>query len=239
MPYLICNRNSSLASSIKSLVPGIRKLFFRRRPLRGWLDWNEDLFLSFPSDTSIPINHVPDSYFRMRDFFRANKYGQWKRLEEYFDTPQLGEPPYVIRPLRHFGGAGFEISDTPMDISRSATHYCRSLWKRNREYRLIYCHGKLTLNLLKRVNEGTPQNVAWNHGVSRFVTVTDAANDRIKNTSFFEDVKPFLTDYPFHFISFDLLYRKKKYALVEVNFSPGVTIQANQLKIKEALLCRT
>lgn len=237
--YLICNRDSSLASSIKALVPSIRKLFFRNRPRRGWLDWNTDLFLSFPPDSSIPINHVPDSYFRMRDFFRANKFGQWKRLEEYFDTPQIADPPYVIRPLRHFGGAGFEMSDTLPPPERTATHYWRSLWKRNREYRLIYCHGKLVLTLLKRVEEGTPQNVAWNHGVSSFVTVTDPENDRVKNTTFFEDVKPFLAAYPFHFIAFDLLYRKGKYAVVEVNFSPGVTIPANQLKIKEALLCRT
>ena len=237
--YIVCNRGSSLASSIKALVSGSRKLFFRNRPRRGWLNWNTDLFLSFPSHPRTVVRNTPEQYDRMVAFFRANKLGQWRRLDEFFDTPQLAGPPYVVRPLRHFGGAGFEMSETLPPPERSATHYWRSLWKRNREYRLIYCHGKLVLTLLKRVNDDTPQNVAWNHGVSHFVTVTDPLNDRIKNTTFFDDVKPFLEEYPFHFIAFDLLYRKKKYAVVEVNFSPGVTIPANQLKIKEALLCRT
>lgn len=237
--YIVCNRGSSLASSLKTLVSGSRKLFFRNRPRRGWLNWNTDLFLSFPSNPRTVVRNTPEQYDRMVAFFRANKLGQWRRLDEFFDTPQLAGPPYVVRPLRHFGGAGFEMSETLPPPERSATHYWRSLWKRNREYRLIYCHGKLVLTLLKRVNEDTPQNVAWNHGVSHFVTVTDPINDRIKNTTFFDDVKPFLEAYPFHFIAFDLLYRKKKYAVVEVNFSPGVTIPANQLKIKEALLCRT
>ena len=237
--YIVCNRGSSLASSLKTLVSGSRKLFFRNRPRRGWLNWNTDLFLSFPSHPRTVVRNTPEQYDRMVAFFRANKLGQWRRLDEFFDTPQLAGPPYVVRPLRHFGGAGFEMSETLPPPERSATHYWRSLWKRNREYRLIYCHGKLVLTLLKRVNDDTPQNVAWNHGVSHFVTVTDPINDRIKNTTFFDDVKPFLEEYPFHFIAFDLLYRKKKYAVVEVNFSPGVTIPANQLKIKEALLCRT
>lgn len=237
--YIIGNKVSSLCSSLLGMLPGSRKLNFRRRPRRGSVDWNEDLFLSFPSDPRVSVRNAPPQYDNMRDFFRKNKLGQWRVLDRYFDTPQLADPPYVVRPLRHFGGAGFEMSDTLPPPERGATHYWRSLWKRNREYRLIYCHGRLTLNLLKRVNDGTPQTVAWNHGVSRFVTVRDSDNDRIKNTTFFQDVVPFLRDYPFHFIAFDILYRKKTYAVVEVNFSPGVTIPENLSIIKDALLCRT
>jgi hypothetical protein len=233
--YLICNRGSSLAASMKASIVGSRRLFFRRRPRRGYLDWNQDLFLSFPADPRIAIRNMPGMYANMLGFFRANKFGQWKRLDQYFDTPQLGDPPFVVRPLRHSGGRDFEVVDELPAPERAATHYWRSLWKRNREYRLIYCHGKLVLTLLKRVNEGTPQNVAWNHGVSRFVTVTDPANDRMKNTTFFEDVQPFLRDHPFHFIAFDILYRKGTYAVVEVNFSPGITIPENQTKISNAL----
>lgn len=236
--YIVCNRASSLAKSLKARIAGAKRLFFRRIP-RGnkALNWATDLFLSFPTRARV-ITTDPVAYQRMSNFFRMNKAGQWRVLDKYFDTPQIGEPPYVVRPLRHSGGAGFEVVDTLPDQSRSATHYWRSLWKRNREYRLIYCHGKLTLTLLKRVNEGTPQNVAWNHGVSSFVTVRDPANDRMKHTTFFTDVQEFLKDYPYHFIAFDILYRKKTYAVVEVNFSPGMTIPENQNAIAAALQCR-
>lgn len=238
--YIIGNRASSLAASLTRAIPGARKLWFRRRPKRNRsLDWNTDIFLSFPSDPRVRIVNAPPQYASMVNFFRGNKRTQWQVLDRYFDTPQLAEPPFVVRPLRHCGGVGFEVVNEQPPPERAATHYWRSLWRRNREYRLIYCHGKLTLNLLKRVNAGTPQETAWNHGVSSFVTVRDQANDRIKNTTFFTDVEEFFKDFPFQFIAFDLLYRKRQYAVVEVNFSPGMTIPANQQLLSQALQCRT
>jgi len=230
--YIAHTRHSGLARSLKSVVDGALRVVWNR-PTRRPADWNRDILLA---PTLRTPRNAPQQYGDLLDFFRKNKLGQWRILDEYFDTPQLGEPPYVVRPLRHFGGAGFEIATTLPPPERAATHYWRSLWKRNREYRVIFVHGKPVINLLKRVPEGTSQELAWNHGVSSFVTVRDQANDRLKNTTFFADAEAFFEDFPFHLLAVDVLYRKGTYAVVEVNFAPRIDLPANLDLVKNALL---
>ena len=195
--------------------------------------WPDGLFLGLPPPEAVVV--APPKYAEMERFYRSNKRDQWHVLREYFRCPEINDPPYVIRPLQHEGGAGFQVSDTLPEESLSRTHYWRSLWPRSCEYRVLFAHGKPCVVLLKRVPEGTPQNCAWNAGVSSFVTVHDQEHDRLRHSKFYQCAEKFFADYPFHFLAVDVLYRKQRHRVVEVNFTPGVTIPANRDRLIQAL----
>ncbi len=221
-PFVIHGSRTRLARELR------KKHRFRRRDFKtspDTFDWNLDTFLAYPDPSK--VKNAPAKYAEMRAFFSANKKEQWEVLKKYFMTPEIDKPPYVVRPLRHEGGIGFEIVNELPNESRAATHYWRSLWKRECEYRVIFVKGKKTITLLKRVPAGTAQDIAWNAGVSSFVTVHDHENDRLRHTKFYEKAEAFFKDYPFHLVAIDVLYRDCKHRVVEVNFCPGVLIPEN------------
>lgn len=197
-------------------------------------DWSSDLFLAYP-DQRLVLN-APAQYAAMKEFYNGNKYQQWQKLKEFFRTPEFEDPPYVRRPLRHEGGVGFEIVQDRPAQDHDSRFYWRSLWQRSCEYRVFFVRGQKVLTLLKRVPEGTPQNIAWNHGVSSFVTVTDPENDRLRHSRFYEKATEFFAAYPFHLCAVDVLYRQQRHRVVEVNFSPGVLIPDNLRTLTTALL---
>ncbi len=199
----------------------------------GALDFGCNLSLGLPPPEI--FGTAPPKYEDMYKFYRSNKRDQWHVLREYFRCPEINSPPYVIRPLQHEGGEGFQISQTLPDESLARTHYWRSLWRRSCEYRVLFAHGKPVVVLLKRVPEGTSQELAWNAGVSSYVTVHDPENDRLRHSLFYQKAEGFFKDYPFHFLAVDVLYRQQKHRVVEVNFLPGITIPANRDKLVAAL----
>lgn len=198
------------------------------------VDWNRDILLAYPNRAA----NAPANYEKLVEFYRSNKFEQWQVLKEFFRCPELDKPPYVVRPLRHEGGVGFEVTNTIPPDSRKRTHYWRSLWNRTHEYRVFFCYGKPVITLLKSVPAATPQNIPWNAGVSSFVTVHDHANDRLRHTKFYEKATTFFQAYPFHLCAVDVLYRDCKHRVVEVNFSPGVLIPENLRLISSSLLGR-
>lgn len=195
------------------------------KTLSARCDWNLDLFFAYPPASQ--VTNAPASYEKLYQFYIGNKRDQWHVLREYFKCPEIDGPPYVVRPLRHERGERFEISETLPPDSRATTHYWRSLWERSCEYRVYFIRGRKTLVLLKRVPDGTSQRLPWNVGLSSFVTVHDEANDRLRHSKFYEKAQAFLTDYPFQFLCVDVLYSKHKHRVVEVNFSPNVSIPEN------------
>lgn len=200
-------------------------------------DWTRDIFLAYP-DLSL-VQNAPPQYQAMVDFYRANKYEQWQKLKDHFRCPEFGEPPYVRRPLRHEGGVGFVVTSERPSADHDAHHYWRSLWERSCEYRVFFVRGRKVLTLLKQVPDGTAQDIAWNHGVSSFVTVHDENNDRLRHSKFYEKAQSFFAAYPFHLCAVDVLYRKQRHRVVEVNFSPGVLIEDNLRTLTQALLNRS
>lgn len=195
-------------------------------------DWNEDLFFAYP-DPSL-VDNKPPSYEKLHAFYIGNKKEQWDILKEYFKCPEIGKAPYVVRPLRHEGGEGFEVVDTLPPPEKARTHYWRSLWERSCEYRVFFVRGHKVLTLLKRVPEGTPQNIPWNVGVSSFVTVHDDEHDRLRHSKFYEKAEAFFQALPFQFICVDVLYKQHKHRVVEINFSPNVSIDENIVRLAHA-----
>lgn len=220
---IIHGSRSRLARYLRGKTWMPRRLY--RDPTTSLFDWNTDIFLSYPEPSH--VHNRPEHYDKMHEFFIANKRDQWMVLKEFFKCPEIKDPPYVVRPLRHEGGVDFEITDTLPPEDKARTHYWRSLWERSCEYRVIFVYGKPVLTLLKRVPENTPQNIPWNAGVSSFVTVHDGDNDRLRHSKFYECAEKFFAAYPFHLVAVDVLYRKQRHRVVEVNFSPGVLIPDN------------
>lgn len=187
--------------------------------------WNEDLFLAYPPSSQVVGK--PETYQSLYDFYHANKKIQREKLAEYFLVPKIAKAPYVVRPLRHERGEGFEVVNELPPETKASTHYWSSLWHRSCEYRVFYVRGEKVLTLLKRVPEGTRQDIPWSHGVSSFVTVHESDNDRLRHTKFYEKAQAFLAAYPFHFVAIDVLYHDCSHRVVEVNFSPNITIEQN------------
>lgn len=228
-------------------LPKICRRLLRQRVLGNWVrpplvhwkssasfDWNQDLFLAYPQPST--VQNKPAQYDALHQFYISNKRDQWHKLKEYFRCPEIDAPPYVVRPLRHERGEGFEISETLPPESRASTHYWRSLWERSCEYRVFFVRGEKVLVLLKRVPDGTSQRVPWNVGISSFVTVHDSENDRLRHSKFYEKAQAFFKDFPFHFLCVDVLYRKQRHRVVEVNFSPNISIQPNLDELAKKLV---
>lgn len=180
-----------------------------------------------------------------REPFRlAHKAGQRRRLEDMgIRTPNSYEPngKWVVRPLNHHGGRGFEVMEQE-EKPRYRGKYSSPVFNRTHEYRVVYLRGERMFTLLKRVDEGMPQDVPWNHsGGSSFVTVNNWDNNRLRHTTFFEDFEGqvgwpdgrqtffnSLESTP-HLVGVDVLYNhsNRTYAVCEVNFAPGLTIENN------------
>lgn len=234
-----------LARAIRRAGTFLRLRRGKRRfttPLHRWdepgvtADWNNDIFLAYPDANR--VSNAPAQYQAMVDFYRANKYEQWQKTKEFFMCPEFKNAPFVQRPLRHEGGEGFTIVQDRPAADHNANFYWRSLWERSCEYRVFFVRGRKILTMLKRVPPGTAQDIAWNHGVSAFVTVHDEENDRLRHSKFYEKAKEFFAAFPFHLCAVDVLYRKQRHRVVEVNFSPGVMIEDNLATLTQALISR-
>lgn len=163
-----------------------------------------------------------------------NKKGQKNVLSNYFSVPTdytESDPPYVVRPVRHFGGREFHIAENRDEVlqigNRLGQFYASELFTRDKEYRHIFVGGKHIVTLFKKVNEDTPQNQPWNHSFnSTFMTVTREVNDKLKQTSFYDSVGNFLEDYPLDIVAFDTAWRKRgnQYVVFECNIAPNITI---------------
>ena len=237
--YIVHGAWRKLTTSLLSVFPTPAQRRRAERVVHTQLDFNRDVFIKFPNQRV--VDNAPPSYSEMFSFNWSDKFNQWLMLSGFMNTPQLAEPPYVIRPRNHHAGRGFRVVDTMPDLPHTHTHYTRSLFKRRWEYRVIFVRGRKCVVMNKQVPEDIAQDKPWNHDHgSTFVTVRDESNDRLRHTQFYQHADRFLQVYPYHLIAFDVLLNKEQgqeweYAVTEVNFSPGLEIPENLTTISNAL----
>jgi hypothetical protein len=224
------------------------------------VDANETAFLHYPEVTD--VRNPWHGYANCRRYFWYHKRGQRNVLEDYFDIParaQNSEPPYVVRPLRHFGGRDFYVAETE-DQLRAARQeisggtYAVEMVRRTREFRAFFVGGEHSTTMLKSLDdygyaeaENMPplddddlQAQPWNRDQmgTRYLTVTRSVNDKLGDTSFYDDARRFFDDYPFDLLAIDAAYNDNDntYTVFETNFAPQCTIESSLEPMMENLL---
>lgn len=195
------------------------------------------------------LRNSPPEYTDVFEFASANKLGQRQRLHRLglaipATTGRHNQLPaggrYVVRPLRHSRGVGYRVTESPNDF-QEGVEYISALFKKKREYRVIFVFGKPLILLRKKPNEGVRYDQAWGHELSTFKTVNDWAASPLSGT----DCLQRLTDCPIikhsHIIAADILFNnalQQPWVVLEFNFCPGVTIDNNLQTVVEAIRAR-
>lgn len=198
-----------------------------------------------------------DHYQNIRTFFASNKPQQRATLRDSsFPVPpfairrsefsgmvemarHLGFPStkYIVRALRHSGGIGWRITESPTDFTEGE-EYIQCVYPKNHEYRIIVCRGVPIITLLKQVPSDLPRSQPWNHANgSSFVTVNDPSNDRLRHTDVYDRIAACELFKHIDLLGIDIMYRRQnEYAVCEVNFCPGIHIQDNLQKVVSHVL---
>lgn len=208
-------------------------------------DPSRDLFLAIPPLPRVRLTSSgsEDSYRTLHNFYTRHKAGQRSLLQGYnIKTPADYEPfegQYVHRPMRHMGGVDFNLSTESVAPDGQ---YSSPLFRKTREYRVLYCRGRRVCTYFKRVEERDPR-VPWNHDITgaTFMTVERDINDKLIGTSFYNDMALLMGSWHssgFHYaglIAVDVMYNRfdNSYAVCEFNFAPGITIDGTFERIHE------
>lgn len=217
---------------------------------RRRLDWNQDFFIGYPEPGWVA--NAPDCYTELYNLYRMNKYDQRKWLDraglpvpktigrngdnDFGVSPQPSSiRDFVVRPLRHFAGQGYRITDDPYDFT-PRTHYSSEVFPKAWEYRIVLHKGRTILTLLKRQPEGTDPNQPWNHSSGAiFQTVRNEDNNRLRWVGVREKCAEIEAFQHADFLGIDVLVgdrhalglRRTPYAICEVNFAPALVIPDN------------
>lgn len=218
-----------------------------QRPRR--YDYNRDFFM-----TPIHPEHIsnaPTIYNDLYHFSTRNKYGQRQILKNFVPVPnaagsvveaeQLTGDRFVVRPLRHSGGIGYRTTGQRLDFVHGQ-EYISELFPKRREYRIIFVFGNPLIVLRKKPNEGITDDLPWGHENSRFQTINDVPASKLAATDVFQRLGEMPAVRAAHIVAADILYNgksKPQYAVLELNFCPGVDIDNNRTKIVEAIRART
>lgn len=198
------------------------------------LDYSQDLFLAFPQIGRYPnrIDNVPESYETISAFYTLSKHAQrgvliqhgLKTPEAYASTSRL----FVVRPLRHFGGHDYRLTEDPSDYDPD-NQYISPAFPKWREYRTIFVRGNPLVVLRKKPSPELGPFDAWNHASgSYFQTVNSIEDSPLSRTSFFEDASRFCVSRDTHLVAADVFIdRDGNYAVTEFNFSPALSIPHN------------
>lgn len=209
------------------------------------LDYTQDLFLAFPAINRYPnpIVNVPASYASISTFYHSNKSTQRRLIGAHLKTPEsyassndnTSVSAFIVRPLHHFGGHNYRITNDPNDYNPS-TEYISPAFPKWREYRVFFVKGNPLLVLRKKPGPNVGTFDAWNHASgSYFQTVHDLPSSPLTQTPFLADATthPVLRDS--HLIAADVLIdQQHRYAVTEFNFSPAISIPANLEVIRNA-----
>lgn len=230
-------RKSPLA--LKRAIPA-RKLVSYPGRYQPALDYRQDVFLAYPDPDRYPnpIVNVPESYGFLSSFYATNKRSQRLFIRDYssLKTPEsYASTHFIVRPLRHFGGHDYRITDDPSDFNPEA-EYIAPAFHKKREYRVIFVMGSPLILLRKKPGEGAQPFDAWNHtNGSFFQTVNDWPSSPLTRTSFFDDAGSLCVLRDAHLIAVDvLLGDDNTYAVTELNFSPALSIPSNLERIAHA-----
>lgn len=218
---------------------------------RNFYDFDRDLFLIYPPPSVVTTTN-PERYADVHRFFSASKPVQRGLLEQcgvgvipyitrkgdasaLLSKRYVEENTFIVRPMRHSGGRDYKVTDSPTDFEEGK-EYLSVLFPKRREYRVIFFKGSPIITLRKRTPDGLDRTAAWNHANgSVFVTVEHEINNHLLKTSVMDD----LTNCPIvqnsHLIGVDILLDKgsKKYAVLEINACPALTLEHNLEKVKE------
>ena len=226
------------------------------------VDASETAFLFYP-----PAKHVRNpwhGYARCRRYFWFHKRGQRKVLGDYLSIPRGqdgGDPPYIIRPVRHFGGREFYVAESEEDVRRKRNRidgrsYVMEMVRRTREFRAFFVGTTHTTTMLKSLEDYGYENAEnmpptdddelqaqpWNRDQmgTRYLTINRDVNDKLQNTSFYDDAQEFLSQYPFDILAIDVAYNDNNntYTVFETNFAPQLTICSSLNPLRTAMMDR-
>lgn len=214
-------------------------------------DYRRD-FLTVPVYPPSIVNFPPE-YLQVMAFARKNKYDQRRSLtdaqipapsaaKDYITAATLTGDRFVVRPLRHSRGLGYRVVSDRLDFVERR-EYISDLYPKRREYRVIFVFGKPLIYMRKKPNEGVQTDAPWGHLNARFQTINDVAGCRLAAT----DCVPRLSELPVvraaHIIAADIVFAgsanpSMPYAVLELNFCPGLEIDSNRVKVVEAIRTR-
>lgn len=212
---------------------------------RSPFDWNQDLFIGVPALTKT-VN-TPDDYIYLSRFYRRTKQEQRDTIRlNGLPTPDdyiPHENQWVHRPHRHFGGQDFVIKTTA--VTEQDGWYSSPLFNRTHEFRAFFVRGQHVKSVLKKVNEGTPQDTPWNHTYgSRFLTINNPTDNDLlaRHTQFYQHMQV-VFDRPSNgfnlaaVLAVDVLYNAntQSYAVCEFNFAPRISIDTLFTSITEEI----
>jgi hypothetical protein len=132
---------------------------------------------------------------------------------------------------------GYRVTGDRLDFV-VGQEYISELFPKRREYRIIFLFGKPLISLRKKPNEGVTDAEPWGHANSRFQTIIDVPNCRLSGTDVYDRLSAMPAVKAAHIVAADVLYNVKsdpKYSVLELNFCPGVDIDANRASIVEAI----
>lgn len=141
---------------------------------------------------------------------------------------------YIVRPLRHSQGKDYRLTSDWNDFSEGR-EYISELFKKNYEYRVIFCLGSPLITLIKKIPNGLSYEEPWNHANgSRFVTVENYDNNRLRKTDAIERLSNFEVIQTAHLVAADILLSgSTEYVITELNFCPALTIPNNLEKVAQ------
>jgi hypothetical protein len=218
-------------------------------------DYTQDFFMApvRPED----VRNAPVGYAELYHFLSRDKYSQRKALaaarlpipvtvgshaqaRDAFGTRTGGK--YVVRPLRHSGGANYRVTEDYLDF-RPGEEYLSELYPKKREYRVIFVFGNPLVSLRKKPHGEATEEAPWGHVNSTFQTINDVAGSRLAQTDFYWRLAHCNLVRSAHILALDVLYNQKRendpYVVLEANTCPGLQIDDNRAKIVEVINART
>jgi hypothetical protein len=226
------------ADGVKKVQPGAELM----------ADWEKDFFMAYPPLESV-VN-PPPNYLEMRALYVSDKLrqrqwlsnqglpvpGTFTRLGQAFGNPVPGgDWGYVVRPLRHRGGAEYRVAGHSSDCDPEH-EYISEVFPKRWEYRIILVKGKPLVTLLKKTIRSIAFNQPWNHANGTyFVTCHSYASNRLRWTDVYDRLEQSPVLKQFHIVGLDVMLGDRHalglprhpYAICEMNFCPSLTIQNN------------
>ena len=197
-------------------------------------DWEKDFFLSYLSPPNETLNST-QQYTQLHNFYCSNKRDQRQTIEDSGIRTPSSYPThkFIVRPLHHYGGRDYRVTQDHHDFNPQS-EYISNFFPKNSEYRIIFVKGQPLITLLKHAPEGVSNELPWNHrNGGSFITVNNEKNNRLRHTSCLADLLKFPIIQNAHLCAVDILYRRRQYAVLEINFCPSITIQDNLERIRE------
>lgn len=211
-------------------------------------DYNQDLFLGYPHPMKLNRWTRPDYYSDLYNYFIGTKYQQRETLHNAgVKVPQtigIDISPYqlsadaqlVLRPFRHTQGQDYTVTDiNTLSMGDLRNHYASLIFPKRWEYRCVYMGGELLFTLFKKNQRQVEYTRPWNLSNGFFfMTVHQLENNRVRHTSFFDDVQQWDLLDKYHLIAFDIMIDEHfNYAVCETNFCPALTINNNLERIRD------